>query len=69
MAGVDVTVFKPHSTTPAATSAASRKGVQISEILNVAGWSNATTFARFYNKPLSDTECSSARFAESLLQT
>ena len=69
MAGVDVTVFKPHSTRAAATSAASRKGVQISEILNVAGWSNATTFARFYNKPLSDTECSSTRFAESLLQT
>ena len=29
---------------------AKRKGVIMSDILNVAGWSNEKTFARFYNK-------------------
>ena len=53
LAGIDGNVFKPHSTRAAATSAAKRKGVIVSDILNVAGWSNEKTFARFYNKPLS----------------
>ena len=52
LAGIDGNVFKPHSTRAAATSAAKRKGVIVSDILNVAGWSNEKTFARFYNKPL-----------------
>ena len=55
MAGIDVQVFKPHSTRAAATSAALRKGVPVSDILKVAGWSKETTFARFYNKPLDVT--------------
>ena len=53
LAGVDVTMFnKSHSTRPAATSAEQRKCVTLADILNVAGWSNETTFAKFYNKPL-----------------
>ena len=48
MAGVDVEVFKPHSTRAAATSAALRKGVPLIDILKVAGWSKETTFARFF---------------------
>ena len=52
LAGIDGNVFKPHSTRAAATSAAKRKGVIVADILNVAGWSNEKTFARFYNKPL-----------------
>ena len=55
MAGIDVQVFKPHSTRAAATSAALRKGVPVRDILKVAGWSKETTFARFYNKPLDVT--------------
>ena len=65
-AGIDVSVFMPHSTRAAATSAAQRKGVSLSEILNVAGLSNATTFARFYNKPLCSVPNSS--FADSILR-
>ena len=65
-AGIDVSVFMPHSTRAAATSAAQRKGVNLSEILTVAGWSNATTFARFYNKPLRSVPNSS--FADSILR-
>ena len=66
MAGVDVGIYKPHSTRAAATSAAHRKGVNIKEILNVAGWSRETTFARFYNRPLQTTTNSS--FADAILR-
>ena len=52
LAGIDGNVFKPHSTRAAVTSAAKRKGDIVSDILNVAGWSNEKTFARFYNTPL-----------------
>ena len=52
LAGIDVTMFKPNSTRAAATSAAQRKGVTLAVILNAADWSNETTFAKYYNKPL-----------------
>ena len=52
IAGVDVNVFSAHSTRAAATSTAHRKGATIASILQVAGWSNVQTFAKFYNKPL-----------------
>ena len=66
IAGIDTAVFKPHSTRAASTSAAQRKGVSLPEIINVAGWSNATTFAKFYNKPLQTD--SSNNFAEAILR-
>lgn len=50
--GIDVKVFGPHSVRTAATSKASEKCVPIQEILRVAGWSNAGTFAKFYKKPI-----------------
>ncbi len=50
IAGIDVSVYKAHSTRAAATSAAQRKGVN--DILQVAGWAREATFARFYSKPL-----------------
>lgn len=53
--GVDVTVFSAHSTRHASTSAASSAGVCIDTIRKTAGWSNSSlTFARFYNRPLTD---------------
>ena len=52
IAGIDTSMFKPHSTRAAATSAAQLKGISLTEIINVAGWSSATTFARFYDKTL-----------------
>ena len=51
-AGVDTSIYKAHSTRAAATSAANRKGVPITQILSAAGWANERTFRRFYNKPL-----------------
>ncbi|VEN52687.1 unnamed protein product, partial [Callosobruchus maculatus] len=55
-AGVDTSLFKPHSTRHSASSAAKRAGVSIEEICRTAGWSEGTaTFARFYDRPLQDT--------------
>lgn len=44
--------FTPHSTRSASTSMAKLKGVPISRIIQTAGWSNAKTFATFYDKPI-----------------
>ncbi|CAB0029658.1 unnamed protein product [Trichogramma brassicae] len=55
--GCDLHIFKScraaHSTRHAANSAAKRLGVNIYSILQTAGWSNASTFAKFYDRPLS----------------
>ena len=44
-AGIDTTVFKPHSTRGAATSA-------IQEIMNTAGWRSDSTFTKFYDRTI-----------------
>ena len=49
-AGIDTSVFKPHSTRAAATSAAKQSQVDMTTILATAGWTNAGTFAKFYDK-------------------
>ena len=43
-AGIDVNVFKAHSTRAASTSAALRNYIPIEQILKNAGWSNCNTF-------------------------
>ena len=43
-AGVDTTIFKPHSTRAAATSKAKTASVPIQEILKTAGWSSSRCF-------------------------
>ena len=48
-AGVDTKVYKAHSTRAAATSSV-YKDVDITTIMKAAGWSNAKTFATYYNK-------------------
>uniref|UniRef100_A0A146MI88 Tyr recombinase domain-containing protein n=1 Tax=Lygus hesperus TaxID=30085 RepID=A0A146MI88_LYGHE len=54
-AGVDTSIFKPHSTRHAATSAASRAGVSIDIIRQSAGWSQRSdVFTQFYNRPLQE---------------
>ena len=64
-AGVDIGHFKPHSTRAASTSAASRLGVPLPDILRTAGWSNEATFQRYYNKPL---VCHTNNMADTLLE-
>ena len=50
-AGVHGT-YGPHSTRAVATSQARLQGVTLDIIQKTAGWTNASTFARFYNKPV-----------------
>ena len=63
--GINVEVFRPHSTRAAATSKASASFVPLDKILSITGWSSASTFAKFYNKQI-DVKNS---FAESVLQS
>ena len=51
LSGVDVSRFTPHSTRSASTSKAKRS-IGLATILKTAGWRNATTFARFYDKQI-----------------
>lgn len=50
-AGIDISVFKTHSTRSASVSKAA-KFAPISSILNLGGWSSDCTFAKHYNKPI-----------------
>ena len=55
-AGINVTPFATHSTRAASTSYSINKaGLSLAQVLKAIGWTNASTFAKFYNKlPLSD---------------
>ena len=48
--GVDVNVFKGHSTRSAASSAARARGASVKDILDRGNWSNKSTWQNFYNK-------------------
>lgn len=63
-AGIDITKYSAHSCRAASTSNVKVKGLTIAEIMKSAGWSTASTFARFYDKPVSNT---SANFGSVLL--
>lgn len=63
--GVDTSVFKPHSTRHASTSAALRQGLSIENIRQAASWSeNSSTFYKFYNRPVS----SSSQYAQKIMK-
>ena len=51
-AGVDTSVFTPHSTRAAATSAAIKAKVSVNTILKTAGWTRDNVFRKHYNKPI-----------------
>ena len=52
--GINTTTLKAHSTRAASTSSARCKGLSLTEIAKAAGWSNFSTFGKFYNKPIND---------------
>ena len=52
IAGIDVTKFSGNSTRPAATSYGTHTGPTLQNKLKAGGWSNAQTFAAYYNKPI-----------------
>ena len=70
-AGVDVSEFKAHSFRAASTSAAANKGVPINFILQTADWTNASTFAKFYDRHnnILDPEKMQSRFSQAVLGT
>ena len=55
-AGIDISIYKAHSTRAASTSSALKMNVPIDTILKAAGWTNDYTFKKFYNKPVVDDE-------------
>ena len=55
LAGIDISIFKPHSTRGAAVSKANAMGTPLQKILNTAGWSNQSTFAKHYQLPIITT--------------
>ena len=59
LADIDVTLFKPHSTRHAASTAAFQASIPLDDILRKAGWSSAKTFKRFYFRHVIDeaVEC------------
>ena len=68
LSGLDLTVFKAHSTRAASTSAAKRAQVPIQDIhvIDKAGWSSAQTFATFYKREIVSPNANS--FARAVLQ-
>ena len=57
-AGVDIQKFSAHSTRSASVSAAKSLNISVKTILDAAGWSNAATFATFYDWPVISNDCS-----------
>ena len=53
-AGIDLTIFTPHSTRAASCSRAVSR-VPLQTILQTAGWSQESTFQRYYNKEVKDS--------------
>ena len=50
-AGIDLSLFSPHSTRSASSSKAALK-LPLSTILSTVGWTNESTFAKYYQRPL-----------------
>lgn len=53
LAGIDLSIFTPHSTRSASTSAVVNR-VPIDTIIKTAGWASDCTFRKFYNKPVTN---------------
>ena len=51
-AGINLDLFTAHSVRSAASSAASLANVPIETIMKTAGWSQSTTFSRYYKKQI-----------------
>ena len=65
-AGIDTNVFKAHSTRGESTSKANKFGISVQQIMQKANWKSASTFQKFYNKPVSSNE--NDKFVEKVLQ-
>ena len=52
ISGINIDIYKAHSTRSASTSKAGTLGVRIEDIIDQANWSNKSTFEKFYRKPI-----------------
>lgn len=52
--GVDTKMYMPHSTRAASVSGALSAKVPVDSILNAAGWTQDSTFRKYYRKPVSN---------------
>ena len=50
--GIDIKKYSACSSRAASTSSGKAKGLNLAEIMKSAGWSNSSTFTRFYDKPV-----------------
>ena len=64
-AGIDLSIFGPHTVRAASTSKACAVGVPLATIVRTAGWEASNTFRKFYHRPI----VRSAEFAEGILNT
>ena len=51
-AGIDTTIFKPHSIRGESTSFAARSNLSLECIIKSAGWYRPSTFTKYYNKAI-----------------
>lgn len=65
-AGIDTTLFKPHSTRAASTSKAHSCNVSLSAVMKAASWRSDCVFNTFYNKPVQPQQLS-ASFSQAIL--
>ena len=63
-AGIDTKVFGAHSTRSASTSAAKANSVSLETIMKSAGWSQESTFTKYYQMPI----VSQHNFGQELLE-
>ena len=49
-AGIDVSIFTTHSTRAASDSSARDNDMNIHDIMTTVGWTNASTFEKYYVK-------------------
>ena len=63
-AGIDINKYSAHSSRAASTSSCKAKGLSLAVIMQSAGWSNSSTFAKFYDKPV---DTASVNFGSVLL--
>ena len=59
-AGIDISIFQGHSLRAAGSSQAKLSGVPITNILQIAGWATAKTFAVHYDKPIIEKDITQA---------
>lgn len=58
-AGIDITKFSSHSVRAASVSKA-KLYMSVENIVKSVGWSNANTFAKFYDKPIQTVDFQTA---------